>query len=166
MQDFCCPDESGRIVLTAQARNRIKMATRELRRLTGDTLEEAAVRSGISCTQWHNYENTAKPDLIPVHVYLPIELELGDAPVTRAIAAMSGLAVSSNSERASTNRAVELMASAAREQGEALAVLIEASADGKFSPNEAKTIAKEFGDVRNVADQIVNFAVDQIPGHS
>jgi len=36
--------------------------------------------------------------LIPPHVYLPLELELGQAPVTKAIAAMQGLVIATDAE--------------------------------------------------------------------
>ncbi|HZG69201.1 MAG TPA: hypothetical protein VEZ12_20880 [Herpetosiphonaceae bacterium] len=158
MPSFYDTDAEGRHVLTTAGRNRLKLAARELRRLTGMTLEEIAARTQASKSQWHNYESVDAPDLIPVHVYLPLELELGQAPVTRAIAAMQGLVVTTDADMAQRLEVTELMGQAARESGEALAILIEAGADGKISRTEAKQIAEQWGDLGRLAERVKQFA--------
>jgi len=155
---FYATDGDGRHILTASARNRLKLAARELRRQTGMTLEEIAERTQASKSQWHNYENIDAPDLIPPHVYLPLELELGQAPVTKAIAAMQGLVIATDAEMVRRLEITELMGQAARESGEALATLIEAGADGKISRTEAKKIAEEWGDLGRLAERVKHFA--------
>lgn len=150
--------EDGRLVLASIARNRIKLAAKELRRLTGMTLEDIAALTGVSKSQWHNYESLDAPDLIPVHVYLPLELELGRAPVTRALAAMNGLTVMTEKQTKQRAVAAELMGRVARETGEAVATLIEVAADGEITPNEAKKLDAEFADVERVAGEVRTFA--------
>ncbi len=158
MSDFHAHDEAGRLSLSATARNRLKLAAKELRNLTGLTLQEIADRVGVSKSQWHNYESLDAPDLVPVHVYLPLELELGRAPVTRALASMNGLSVMTGAQMQHQARVNELVAQVAREQGEALAELASAAADGTFSRNEAKRLDAEFADVEQVAGVVRTLA--------
>ncbi|MBB4042035.1 transcriptional regulator with XRE-family HTH domain [Microvirga flocculans] len=164
MPDYYAPDEAGRLLLTHAARNRLKLAARELRRLTGLTLEDIAARSPVSKSQWQNYESLEAPDLIPPHVYLPWELELGQAPVTRALAAMNGLSVLTEGQSKRRAKLGELAAHAAREQGEALATLIDVALDGEISRNEAKQLDVEFADVERVAGEVRALASEIIAG--
>jgi transcriptional regulator with XRE-family HTH domain len=164
MHALYCPDETRRFVLTPTARNRIKLATKELRSLTGLTLEEIAARTHASKSQWHNYENIDKPDLIPVHVYLPLELELGQAPVTRAMAAMNGLAVTTEAASLHRVKAAELMGRAARDSGEALATLAEVIADDHITPNEARRLDHVFAEVEHDAAAVRTLAAEILAG--
>lgn len=163
VSDFRAIDEAGRPVLSVSARNRLKLAAKELRELTGLTLVEIGERTGVSKSQWHHYEALDAPDLIPVHVYLPLELHLGQAPVTRALAAMNGLSVMTETQAEERARIADLMVQAARETGEALTALAEASADGHISPNEAKRVDAEYADVERIASKVRTFVASILP---
>lgn len=157
-------DDTGRLVLTATARARIKTATRELRDRLGLTLPEIAERTHASKSAWHNYENVNVPDLIPAHVYLPLELQLGEAPITRAYASLNGLTVASAGDGAARTEAADLMAAAAKEFGEAFSAFVQAFADGRATPNEAKTIAAEFAQLGQVVERVQHLVASIIGG--
>lgn len=147
-------DESGRCALTQPARNRIKLATRELRRLTGLTIEEIAPRAGVSKSHWHNYENPAAPDVLPGHVALALELEAGHAPVTRAFAQLHGLPLGVSEAVGHLKSLQAILGAFGKEAGDALSCIAEASSDGTTSPNEARQVIRELGDLRRVMDRI------------
>lgn len=114
----------------------------------------------VDAARLSRYGNADAPEFAPVDVCFDLDAAAGDNVVLRAWANLAGfeLVARESVERQVAKDLTALAGPLAREAGELVSTAIEAAADGKVSPNEAKRLHAEAADVIDLGVRIQNAA--------
>jgi hypothetical protein len=120
---------------------RLKAATRELTKAAGGQEAAAAVSRLKSHVTIGRYGRIQDAEFAPIDVVADLEAEIGEAPVTRALAALAGLIVIPVPRVEGEAPVTRRLGAMARETGEAVARVGEALADdGRVTPGDVSRL--------------------------
>jgi hypothetical protein len=124
-----------------------KAAVRRAVQLAGGCNAAANV-TRVDAARLSRYGNIDAPEFAPIDVCFDLDAAAGDHVILRAWADLNGLDLTPrNAEAAAAASLAHAAGQVAKESGELISAAIEAGADGKLTPAEARRLDQEAADV-------------------
>jgi hypothetical protein len=126
----------------------MKAAVRRAVKMAGGC-EAAAACTRVDAPRLSRYGNVDTPEFAPIDVCIDLDKCAGDDEILRAWADLRGYDLTPRD--ADKSAPLDLIAQAgdiAKDSGELVSHTIVAAADGKFTPNEAKSLDNEAADLQ------------------
>lgn len=134
------------ICLSEEWRDRVKAATRDLVSKAGGQIRAANI-SGWGKTSVDRWGSARHPDVIPLMAALILERDVGCPFVTQVMAEINGLSIGAREAAGELPGFQESFLNLTRVKADLVAKVVEASADGDISINEAMAIDRKLGRV-------------------
>jgi len=143
-----------------------KAAVRRCVQMAGGCNAAAQV-TRVDAARLSRYGNLDSPEFAPIDVCLELDVAAGAPICLRALADVSGFELTPRNVDAAT--AIDLAHAAgqvAKESGDLVSAAIEAGADGKLSPNEARRLHDEAADLGDKVVRLQNIVRPAMGGRS
>lgn len=126
-----------------------KAAVRRAVKMAGGTAAAAEVVRAHG-SQLSHYGNIDQPAFAPIDVCFELDRAAGDSVILRAWAELNGFdLIPRNLESTVSDDLIAAAGAAALENGELIAAAIDAGADGKFTPTEARGVLEKAGEAKS-----------------
>lgn len=132
----------------------LKTATRLASELAGPTLAHVCRRTRLDAATLSRAGNSDHSNFVPVDVALDLDTLSGDFTILRTLAKLSGFELV---PLVPNHDALDLAIKAghaAKEAGELVSATLDAIADGKLTPREARTVIAEADDLDRIVSSI------------